>query len=162
MRKHLDVGSGYWSTMTQNGTRMHKLRPLKPKFFLGGGSPRPPFNNIYCLGVILQTFMPACEYHVACFSGHNPFWSPNIFYIMLITTLAESTFIKKCGVHSPMKSPNVTYFRPKKYIKWPKIGQKWPKISWPKMGFPTGRPVLCHCSCPSLVLGMTRVAGVTL
>ncbi len=111
--------------MTKNGTRMHILRPLKPTFFWGR-TPRPRCKN----------------FHVACFSGRNPIWLPNIFYVTSKTTLAESKFIKivefipqwipKCHVFPPKW--------PKNYKKWPKIGQKWPKISWPKMGFPTGRP----------------------
>ncbi len=55
MRKHFGVGWGYWSTMTQNGTRMHKLRPLKPKFFWGR-TPRPPCKNMYWLGAVLAKY----------------------------------------------------------------------------------------------------------
>ena len=140
MRKHLGVGWGYWSTMTQNGTRMHKLRPLKPKF-LWGRTPRPPCKKMYCLGVYKHP-CPHASSMLYAFQDETHF-DPRYIYIVSITTLAESKFIKNCGVRSPVKSPQCHLFPPKWpkiYKKWPKICQKWPKILRPKIGFPAGRP----------------------
>ena len=91
------------------------LRHWKPTFYWGR-TPRPPCKNIYSLEVILQTFMPLREFHVACFSGRNPLWSPNIFYITSITILAESKFIKIVEF-TPQKVPQCHVYPPK----WPKI-----------------------------------------
>ena len=134
------VGWGYRSTMTQNGTRMHKLGPLKPKF-LWGRTPRPPCKKMYCLGVYKHP-CPHASSMLYAFQDETHF-DPRYIYIVSITTLAESKFIKNCGVRSPVKSPQCHLFPPKWpkiYKKWPKIGQKWPKILWPKIGFPAGRP----------------------
>ncbi len=137
MRKHFE-GAGWscLSTMTQNGTRMHKLRPLKLKF-LWGRTPRPPCKKMYYLGVILQTYMLPRKFHVACFFRTKPILIPEYLHYV------NNYF---CRVYSsyPNEDPQCHLFPPKwpkMYTKWPKIGQKWPKILWPKMGFPAGRPV---------------------
>ena len=145
MRKHFGVGWGYWSTMTQNGTRMHKLRPLKPKFS-GEGLPESQYllSQYLLLGVILQIFMPPTWVPCCMFFRTKPFLIPEYLLHYVNNDFGRVYIHKNCGVHSPVKSPNVTYFRQSDLKntkkKRPKIGQKWPKILWPKMGFPTGRP----------------------
>ncbi len=54
-------GSGYWSTVTQNGTGMHHLRPQKPKGFRGR-TPRPLFKeDLLFVGHLTNT----CIHHQA-------------------------------------------------------------------------------------------------
>ncbi len=127
--------------LAQNGTRMHKLRPRKPKFFWGR-TPRPPCSKMYCLGVILQTSMP-------------PFWSPNI-YILSITTLADIKFTKIVEFTPQWSPPNVTYFRQsdlkytKNDLKLAKNDLKYYDLKW---DFLLGGLVLCMYSfCIPLVI----------
>ncbi len=145
MRKHLGVGWGYWSTMTQNGTRMHKLRPLKPKS-LRGRTPRPPFNNIYSLGVILQTFMPHVSSMLHVFQDETHF-DPEYLLHYANNYFGRVYIHKNCGVHSPMKSPNVTYFRQsdlKNTKNDLKLGKSDLKYHDLKLDFPLGGLVMTN------------------
>ncbi len=63
-------------------------------------------------------------------------------YIMSINTLAECYYIKLWSWLPNEISQSLPKW-PKICEKRSKIGQKCPKILWPKLGFPTGRPACC-------------------
>ena len=82
---------GYWSTVTENDTRMHHLWPKKPKNYQERTPwPPPPESGCFTRGSFNKQIhtLPSSALHTFRLFGRNPFWSPTSAYACRVGSYA--------------------------------------------------------------------------